>query len=201
MKEAFRKPYFYTMSVCVFLAGTALQGVHGISAAHLSDVGLSAAFVSMVVSLHSIALSCTKFFTGPASDKIGLRKMLLFCDISGGLAFLLLGLATADAAGQALGIGYAIFSALGIPLETVIISLITAELFGQRGFNKMLGIFSAINTAGFAIGAPIANLLYDLLGTYQPFLFALVGIMLVVTVLSQYSQHLSKKDQQQAIEA
>ncbi len=201
LRDAMRKPYFYCMAICVFLAGASLQGVHGIAAAHLTDVGLDAAFVGLVVSVHSVALAGSKFLTGLAHDKIGLKKTILICDICACLAFLFLGLATAGTLGKVMGLSYSVFSALGLPLETVIISLITAKLYGQKGFNKMLGIFSAINTAGFAIGSPLANGLYDILGSYRPFLFALVATMILVAFLSQYSLHLADKEKRQALEA
>jgi MFS family permease len=65
------------------------------------------------------------------------------------------------------------------------LSLITTDLFGNKSFDKILGIVSALNTAGYAVGAPVMNWCYDLFGTYVPFIWCCVGIMGVVTVIYQ----------------
>ena len=81
---------------------------------------------------------------------------------------------------------YGIFSSLALPLETIMLSLITTDLFGNKSFDKILGIIAALNTAGYAVGAPLMNYCYDLFGTYVPFIWVCVGIMFVVTVMYQF---------------
>ena len=66
------------------------------------------------------------------------------------------------------------------------LSLITTDLFGNKSFDKLLGIVSALNVAGYAVGAPLMNWCYDLFGTYVPFIWVCVGIMAVVTVMYQF---------------
>ena len=61
--------------------------------------------------------------------------------------------------------------------------LITMDLFGERSYEKMLGIMVSVNTAGYALSTPLTNLCYDLLGTYIPALIALVFLMAAVIVL------------------
>lgn len=73
-REAILKPYFYVAAICIFFTGSALQGVNGISAAHMTDSGLDAGYVATVLSVHSLALAGSKFLTGLAYDKIGLKK-------------------------------------------------------------------------------------------------------------------------------
>ena len=65
------------------------------------------------------------------------------------------------------------------------LSLITTDLFGNKSFDKILGIITALNTAGYAVGAPLMNWCYDAFGTYVPFIWVCVGIMLVVTIMYQ----------------
>ena len=78
--------------------------------------------------------------------------------------------------------GYAVVSAVALPLETIMIPLITAELFGRTSYAQMLGIVSALNTAGFSVGPPVINFIFDSLGTYVPvfwtYLFMMTGIPL-----------------------
>jgi len=66
------------------------------------------------------------------------------------------------------------------------LSLITTDLFGNKQFDKILGIVSALNVLGYAVGAPLMNLCYDTFGTYVPFIWLCVGVMALVTVMYQY---------------
>jgi MFS family permease len=55
-------------------------------------------------------------------------------------------------------------------------------MFGEKDFSKMVGIFVSINTAGYAFGTPIANLIFDQFGTYKPMLFLTAILMLMIAV-------------------
>lgn len=81
-QEALKKPYFYTSAICIFLTGAALQSVTGISAAHMTDVGIDAGYMATVVSAQSLVLFGSKFLAGVMHDRFGLRVTMLFCDIA-----------------------------------------------------------------------------------------------------------------------
>ena len=183
--EAVRKPYFYGALICVFLTGAALQGINGISAAHMDDRGLSTGYLATVMSVHSLALTAAKFLSGFMHDRIGLRKTLLLCQGFAIVAFVALALVTSTTGGMTLAMVYGICSSLALPLETIMLPLIAGDLFGQHSFAKIMGIFVSVNTAGYALGAPIANVTYDLLGSYQPVLFVMAGLMVVVALALQ----------------
>lgn len=44
----------------------------------------------------------------------------------------------------------------------------------------MVGIFVSMNTAGYAFGTPVANLIFDQCGTYTPMLLLTATIMLLI---------------------
>lgn len=176
--EAIRKPYFYGAAVCVFLTGMILQGITGISGAHFSDVGMDKSFVATVLSIHSIVLCGSKFLAGFSYDKLGLRVSLLICELCGVLSFAAMALAGTGAFGMGCAVVWSAFSALALPLETVMVPLIAADLFGEKDFSKMVGIFVSMNTAGYALGTPIFNLVYDISGSYLPVFCAITPIML-----------------------
>ena len=50
----------------------------------------------------------------------------------------------------------------------------------------MLGIFAAINYAGYAIGSPLVNLSYDIFGTYSHALLVCGGVMLGVCIAFRF---------------
>ena len=64
-----------------------------------------------------------------------------------------------------------------------------SDLFGERSFEKVLGIFVSINVTGYAIGGPVVNMFHDipaLGGSYRPILFICCIIMVLVTVTMQF---------------
>ncbi len=183
--DAKKKPYFYVALVGIFLTGMVLQGVNGASAAHMKDVGLDAGYVATVLSIHSIALMVFKFSAGVMYDKWGLRVTMIVCDIAALVVMVFLALVTNTPEGMVYAMIYGIFSSLALPLETIMLSLIATDLFGNKSFDKILGIIAALNTLGYAVGAPLMNFCYDAFGTYVPFIWVCVGIMAVVTIMYQ----------------
>lgn len=193
LSQALQRPYFYVAAVCVFLTGMSLQGINGIAAAHLGDVGLNIGFIATVLSVHSIVLCGSKFLVGLGYDKLGLRVTLVFCELCGLLSFMALALSGTDAFGTGCAVAWGALSALALPLETVMVPLIAADLFGEQDFSKMVGIFVSINTAGYAFGTPAANLIFDLSGTYRPMLFLIAVIMLVIIVSFHFVLNAAEK--------
>jgi len=184
-EETKKCSYFLPAVIMVFLTGLCLQGGNGISSAHMKDVGLDPAFIANVSSLHMILLTFAKILLGSMHDKIGLRKTLLICDVLAVLVMLVLSALSSDR--PYLALVYSVIIPFVLPLETIMLPLITADLFGSKDFNKNLGIIVSVNTAGYAIGAPLANFCFDRFGTYQPILIVLAGLLLLVTILSQYT--------------
>ena len=180
--EAVRKPYFYGAAACIFLTGAVLQGASGISAAHLKDVGIDKIYLATTVSVHSLALAGAKFLTGFLHDKFGLRATMIYCYIAGVIAFTSLALAAPTAGGKTLAMVYSVFSSLALPLETIMLPLITGDIFGQVSYAKMLGIFVSVNTAGYAVSAPIANVVFDIFGNYAPMLYTSAALLIIVMV-------------------
>lgn len=182
LAQARTKPYFYAAAVCVFITGMSLQGINGIAAAHLTDVGMDAGMIATVLSVHSVVLCTSKLLAGFSYDKLGLRVTLIICQSFGILSFLSLFGAGSSSGGTTLAFAWAAMSALALPLETVMVPLIAADLFGEKEYPKIMGIFVSMNTAGFAFGTPVANLIYDSCGTYRPVLLAIAAAMLLVMV-------------------
>lgn len=179
-------PYFYIALVCVFLTGFCLQGIGGIAKAHMKDVGLTPEYVAYAMSFHSLALACFKFLTGFIYDKFGLRVTMSMCSTTAAVVILLLALITNSPAGMAIAMIYSIFSSLALPLETIMLPIYASDLFGEHSYEKILGIFVSVNVTGYALGAPVVNLCFDILGTYRPILFVCAGIMLAITIVMQF---------------
>jgi len=60
------------------------------------------------------------------------------------------------------------------------------DLFGEKSYNKILGIFVSVTTAGYAIGAPVANFCYDITGSYKVAMYICAVLMAIAFVVMQY---------------
>jgi len=200
-REAAKKPCFYVALVCIFFTGFCLQGITGISAAHMKDVGLSAEFIALMSSLMMICLTGSKFLTGFMYDKMGLRKTISICCAAAVLCMLALASSAVSAGGRACTVVYAVLASIALPLETVMLPLYAGDLFGDRSFDQVMGVFISVNTAGYAVGTPFVNLGFDLTGSYRGVLLLTAGIMLAVTLAMQYVITSSHKLRQAVAEA
>ena len=75
---------------------------------------------------------------------------------------------------------------LALPLETLIIPLIVNDLFGSTSYDKILGIMVGMNYVGYALGAPLVNLCYDVLGSYKPVLLLFSALMIPIAIVFQF---------------
>lgn len=197
--ECMRTPYFYFAAGCIFLTGISLQGINGVYKAHMNDVGIPDDFSTMVVSVHSLCLAGMKFLTGVIHDKKGLRFTMIICDTAAILMAIVLAFAAPTTGGMVCAMAYGLISTLALPLETIMLPLITADLFGEKEYAKVLGIFVSINVMGYAVGAPLTNLVYDIAGTYVPGLYTMSAVLLVVAVVFQFVLSAGKRRQTLAI--
>lgn len=198
-REAIKKPFFYMAVICIFFTGFCLQGITGISAAHMSDVGLKSSYVALMASVSLLALTGSKFLAGFMYDKFGLRKTATICSLAAVLCMVSLAFAANSGLGKSLCVVYAILSSVALPLETVMLPLYAADLFGDYSFDKIMGIFISVNTIGYAVGTPFVNLGFDLTGSYFSMLLLNAGIMLFVTIAMQFVISAAHKIRREAI--
>ena len=199
-RKAIKRPAFYLAGASVLMTGFMLQGIGSSDAAHLKDVGIQADSIAAIASVSSILLTCSKLLSGVLYDKLGLRPVMLICQISAILAFAILLLIEASAFGISMAFAYTILKTLALPLETLMIPLIVYDLFGDVSADKILGVFLALNYTGYAIGEPIINLSYDLLGSYKLAFSICAVLMLLITVLFQFALRSGYKDKKEIIE-
>ena len=181
--ELLKKWYFYGAMVAFFMTGMVLMGVGGVAAQHMRDVGIDPDFVTRVLSIHSLALALFKFITGFLYDRLGLRVTVSICSCTSILVMLALVLLSNSAEGRVFAIFYGLFSPLALPLETIMLPIYASDLFGEKSFGKTLGIVVSVNTAGYALGAPMMGVCFDLTGSYRAGFIIAICLMLATIIL------------------
>lgn len=193
--DGVKKAYFYGAVACIFITGMMLQGISGVTAPHLKDIGFDPSYIALVLSAHSISLTVFKFGVGWIYDRKGLRFTSNVCFIASVVVMLAMAVIANNVTGRALAMICTVGMSLALPLETVMLPIYAADLFGEHSYNKFLGIVSAANTAGFALGAPTANLVFDLTGSYIGAFYGGAALMVIATVVMQFVVTAAHKEQ------
>lgn len=184
-EDAKKKPYFYLAAVLVFVTGISLQSVGSVTLVYMADIGMTPDFIATTATVHSLGLTFSKIFVGTTYDKRGLRTTLLCCQIAAMVSFVLFALLTNTAAGLVMALTAMVLETLAIPMETVMIPLLSNDLFGSASYNKVLGVFMAMNSLGLCLGSPLGELSFDVLGTYKP-CFWMFAVLLVAVAIGYH---------------
>jgi len=188
-----KKGYFYTAAALIFLTGISLQSIGSISITYMTDLGLPAAFIATTATVASLVLTFSKMLVGTTYDKWGLRAALLLCQISALATFVLKGVLTNSPIGLVFAMTATILSSIALPLETVMIPLMTNDLFGSASYNKVLGIFMAMNSLGLCLGSPMGELIRKIFGSYRVCFWIFSAILAVVIISFQFIINAAQK--------
>lgn len=199
--EVKKKPYFYLALICMLITGMSLNGIGEISNLHMYDVGISKDFVKNLATVSSLLLMGSKFFNGFMYDRIGIKKTMNLSYICTFFSLGCIAFVAPTVLGKTLASSRVVFSAIALPLETVMLAIFASELFGNKSFNKVVGIFSAATTAGFALASPFAQLWKLIFGNYTVAMISFAVLMLFVTVTMQFVLRAARRDKIKVLEA
>ena len=195
-----KKPYFYLTFAMIALTGISLSSVGTISIVYMEDLGMSAGFVAATATISSLVLTFAKFFTGFSYDKKGLRFTLLMCHCCSLCAYILKATLTNSSIGMVMAVIATILGTVAMPLETVMLPLMSNELFGSASYAKVLGIFYAANSLGLCLGSPLCDIYRDLTGgSYASCYWFFTGTMLIVTICFQFVLRAANKDKRKIL--
>jgi MFS family permease len=182
-KDVKTKPYFWILIFCIFMGGAATNTISSVSSAHFGDVGLDTAFIATALSLHSLSLTVSKIAAGFCYDKIGLRFTSLTIYLIGVVSMFMLALVGPTSYG--LASVFQVLISFALPINTIMLPLYAADMFGEKSYVKIMGMFVAACTTGYAVGTPFTNLIFDLTGTYRNVSIVYGVLMLVIAVVFQ----------------
>lgn len=182
-----RSPYLYITILVVFLTGFSLQGVYGTYKVHMTDIGMDKTYITNIFSFFSLTLTVSKILVGIIYDRLNLRRVMIICQGAAIAAFIILATLTTDALGNVMAIVFALLFALALPLETLVVPLIANDLFGNKDYDKILGLLIAANYTGCALSGPFINIFADVGLGYMPGLLILSGIMATALLIMQFA--------------
>lgn len=197
-----RKPYFYLTFAMILLTGISLQSVGTISIVYMEDLGMNATFVAATATVSSLVLTFAKIFTGFSYDKKGLSFTLLLCHCCSLVAYLLNANLTNTTIGMVFAMTATVLGTIAMPLETVMIPLMSNDLFGSASYTKVLGIFLSANSLGLCLGSPLCDIYRDLTGgSYRSCYWFFTGLMVAVTVGFHLVIRVAHKDKEKILAA
>ena len=192
-EEVVKKPLFYVTLATLFCSTFAICIATADLSPLMTDKGMDEGYIALVLSVHSLMMVVGKVFAGVLFDKAGLRRTMLLCQICVLIGMVSMLLVEPTGLGRGMAMLSGVISSLGMPIQTVMISCLALEMFGDHSYAKIMGICSAAVTAGTAAGHYFGNLVYDVYGSYVPILVALSGVMVAVVIVFQFCMNASEK--------
>ena len=177
--DAWHSRTFWLMTCAFFLAGASVQGCLVHMAAMLADRGISVQAAALGSSLMGAAVLTGRVGTGYLLDRFFAPYLaaVFFGGAALGIVLLWTGAATGVAFVGAFLVG------LGMGAEVDVIAFLISRYFGLRSFGEVYGsAFGAYVLAG-ALGPLLMGAGFDLTGSYNVPLAALLTSALVATVL------------------
>jgi MFS family permease len=189
-----RRPVFWIFAIAVYLGGLVDQGFIQHQVLIFTDLSLSREIVALGISAMGVIGFFARVLVGVLFDRTSTRGAAAIYGV--------LGLASLLAIILGNPLVFAVFVAAravahaGMLLETTVI---TKHVFGTERLGTLLGIYTAIVTAGFATGPWLMGLLYDMSNSYTPaflifFVLALIAAILMTFVEPTYWRAMKAAD-------
>lgn len=141
------------------------------------DVGIPALVAASLLSVTAGGSVVGRLTIGLIADRVGGRVALSFCVILITLSLLWL-LFSRDVW---MFYVFSVIFGFGYGGMILLVTIVTAELYGLASLGMMLGIFAFYDTAGGVIGPPLAGSIFDATGSYS--LAFLISVMLGVLAI------------------
>ena len=177
LRTARKAPVFYLMLLGMLL-GSLVMSVMQHLPSHFSDIGLSDARMSTLMTTYSLFIILTKIIFGTLSDKIGLLRSLAILSCSGIISYILINSTEVYAFLLISVVMMAVYN----PTMSVMPSIITFRIFGNVEFPAIWALIGMAGSFGQFVGPPLWGYVYDVTGSYQ-----LVFLILPFLILAAFS--------------
>lgn len=180
LKQAMRTYNFWAMAAIFVLYAAAFYAAYANVALYMADLGWSPAVYGAIFGVISTANVIAMFLGGYITDKIGPRITILFLCAAYAVVAFILGFTTPSVA-----VMYGVCGLLGVCwLFCKVLHTPFALCFGNRDSASIIAILTACITVGASVGIPLANVVYDITGSYAGLFKALLAVLVVCLVLA-----------------
>ena len=181
LKEAMRTPTLWMFATATGMVFLVQAGVNTHLAAYLRDLGLSASFAGVGISLNAAFLGLGSLFWGWITERFPARYVLAAVAVTVGIssALFIIADSTAELLSYSVLFGFGVGGLLSVPPVGY------ADYYGRRSLGTIRGVTEPLTSFGQAIGALMAGLIFDLNDSYRLafMVFAVMGGLATVLVL------------------
>ena len=149
---------------------------------YAGDTGIPAITAASVLSIAAGISIIGRLIIGFISDRIGGRLILTICLIL--LTLSIIWLLFAEKTWMFYV--FAVIFGLSYGGFTLLLPVVTAELFGLASLGIIIGGITFMTTLGDAVGAPVSGTIFDITGSYRLAFLTIIGICTVAVILSVF---------------
>ena len=151
---------------------------------YLSTLGISRTISGLAASAVPITSIFGRFGFGWLGDRVNKKRLTAIGFSLMSLGILFFGLAGGGK--QWLLVPFLISFSIGFGGLNTMRGALPREYFGRRSFGTILGFIMEVGIIGSATGAPLAGLVFDNLGSYQPiwFAYSIIAIIALIGIVT-----------------
>lgn len=180
LKQAMKTYTFWAITITFVLFAACFYAAYANVPLLMDDLGWDPSVYGPIFGVVATANVIAMIPGGYVADKIGSRWTILILCVLYAIVCIVLGFTT-----PSVGMMYMVCALIGITwLFCKVLHTPLALCFGNRDSATIIAIFTAAITVGACIGIPIANVVYNLTGSYSGLFRVLLGVLVVCLILT-----------------
>jgi MFS family permease len=174
VSEALRTRQFAIIAVTMLLIQTVVTTIHGMLVTHLAGLGASRAFGAVVMGILGLTDSIAKGAVGTIAERVAPRRLFV-----AGITLICVSIALLGLAGShAIACTFAVVFGIGWGASWLSAHLLLLGYFGRHIVASMVSTATLVTTFGI-IGPIAAGFMADATGTFMPFFYLMIGLMIL----------------------
>jgi len=180
LSQAAKTARFWLWGAILFGFYSSLNVLYVHVVAHARDIGIPPVIAAATLSIIAGTSIAARLTIGSISDRIGTKAALTAALVLAVTAFTLLVSSQSRWAFYLFAVVFALSYGSVVPLETAV----PAGLFGASSLGAIMAAAGLLSTLGGAFGPPVAGIIFDRTGEYQPAFIICLGLAAIALVLS-----------------
>jgi MFS family permease len=179
-RQGFASATFYKLALAAFLSMSAGVAIILNLFPVLRSTGLTPATAAWIAGIIGFATITGRIIGGWLMDRISAGLIAALAAAGAAILPLLLLLLPGSIVAAAAGVAiYGLMGGAKVPA----VAYLTSRHFGQRAFGVLYGAVNTVIALGVGLGPLVANVVYDMTGSYTPVMWAAVPFVLVAALL------------------